>query len=100
MDEGCKSTLKVRNILEDLKMEDEQEPTPLFNDNRGAVDWSSGCNISKRLQHFNIREAAVRENVDAGDITIKHLPRKCNITNIFTKEIKIATRCFSPLHAS
>ena len=91
MDEGCKSTLKVRNVLTDLEMEDGRKPTPLFNDNRGAVDWSSGCNISKRLRHFNIREVAVRDDVEAGDITIKHLPGKCNIADIFTKEINCNT---------
>ena len=87
MDEGCKSTLKIRNLLEDLSIPEANKPTPLFNDNRGAVDWSSGCNISKRLRHFNIREVAVRDDVDAGDIVIQHLPGKCNIADLFTKEI-------------
>ena len=87
MDEGCKSTLQVRNISIDLSLPEVLKPTPLFNDNRGAVDWSSGCNISKRLRHFNIREIAVRDDVKSGDIIISHLPGKVNIADIFTKEI-------------
>ena len=87
MDEGCKSTLMIRRVLFDLGMIEALEPTPLFNDNRGAVDWSSGCNISKRLRHFNIREVAVRDDVKAGDIVIFHLPGINNIADLFTKEI-------------
>ena len=87
MDEGCKSTLMIRHVMADLKMIETSKPTPLYNDNRGAVDWSSGCNISKRLRHFNIREIAVRDDVEAGEISITHLPGKYNIADIFTKEI-------------
>lgn len=71
----------------DLQLSETSKPTPLFNDNRGAVDWSSGCNISKRLRHFNIREIAVRDDVESGTIIISHLPGIYNIADIFTKEI-------------
>ena len=62
------------------------------------MDWSSGCNISKRLRHFNIREVAVRDDVNSGDIVIKHLPKKCNIAAIFTKEINCNTLFHSHAH--
>ena len=87
MDKGCKSTLMIRNVMTDLQLDEASAPTPLFNDNRGAVDWSAGCNISKWLRHFNIREIAVRNDVECGDIVISHLPGVHNIADIFTKEI-------------
>lgn len=54
----------------DLSLPESEQPTPLFNDNRGAVDWSQGLNISKRLRHFNIREVAVRDDVQRGAIKV------------------------------
>ena len=87
MDEGCKSTLKIRNLLTNLEMPEAAQPTHLFNNNCRAVDWSSRCNISKRLRHFNIREVSVGDDFASGDIAIHHLPGKCNIADIFTKEI-------------
>ena len=87
MDEGCKSLLMVRNVLDDLQQVESKSPIPLFNDNRGAVDWSTGCSISKKLRHFNIRDVAVRNDLASGNISISHLPGKCNIADIFTKEI-------------
>ena len=63
----------IRRVLFDLGMIEFLEPTPLFNDNRGAVD--------------SIREVAVRDDVKAGDIVIFHLPGINNIADLFTKEI-------------
>ena len=54
----------------------------------GCCDWSYGVNISKRLQHFNIQEIAVRDDVQVGDITVTHLPGKVNIADLFIKEIR------------
>ena len=104
MDEGCKSALQVRNLTTDLSLPEADHPTPLFNDNRGAVDWSSGLNISKRLRHFNIREVAVRDDIRSNAITVSHLPGRENTSDIFTKEIrdndhfqKLSFRLISPL---
>ena len=69
-----------------------------FNNNRGCCDdWSYGVNISKRLWHFNIREVAVRDDVQAGDVTVTHLPGKVNIADLFTKEIRVSFRLIGPL---
>ena len=84
MDEGCKSLLMVRHVLEDLRQADANRPLSLFNDNRGAVDWSSGCSISKKLRYyFNICDIAVQDDVVSGNVSISHLPGKCNIADIY-----------------
>jgi hypothetical protein len=59
MDEGCKSIQQIRNIMHDLKLADVLQPTPLYNDNNGAVECSEGVSISKKRRHLNIRECAV-----------------------------------------
>jgi hypothetical protein len=60
----------------------------MFNDNKGAVDWSQGCSILKKLCHLNIREISVLDAQNAGYVDIKHLPGHSNVSDIFTKEHK------------
>ena len=51
-DEGTKVTQFIRHLLSDLHMPDVTLPTPLWNDNRGAVDWSHNCANKKRCGIF------------------------------------------------
>jgi hypothetical protein len=59
MDEGCKTSETLFHLMTDLGMSDIAQPISMFNDHRGAVDWSSECTVSKKLWHLNIREVAV-----------------------------------------
>jgi hypothetical protein len=88
MDEGCKTSETIFHLMTDLNMPDVTKPIPMYNDNRGAVDWSSGCTVSKKLRHLNIREVAVRDAQKAGIVSISHVPGHSNVADIFTKEHK------------
>lgn len=88
MDEGCKSTQQIRNIMGDLNLPESHLPIPLYNDNNGAVEWSEGVSISKKMRHLNIRECAVRGAQRAGEIIVKMIPGHSNIADLFTKEFK------------
>ena len=61
-------------------------PIPIFNDNKGAVDWSSTGAITKRLRHLNMREIAVRDAIRDQEIAVHHIPGKVNPANSLTKE--------------
>ena len=61
-------------------------PIPIFNDNKGAVDWSSTGAITKRLRHLNMREIAVRDAIRDQEIAVHHIPGKVNPANLLTKE--------------
>jgi hypothetical protein len=64
MDEGCKTLKNLNLLMEDLGLPDvttHSTGQPLYNDNKGAIKWTQGCNISKKLCHLNIREMAVRD---------------------------------------
>jgi hypothetical protein len=74
MDEGCKTSETLFNLMTNLGTPDVAKPLPMFNDNRGAVDWSSGCTVSKKLRHLNIREVAVGDAQKAGIVHIRHVP--------------------------
>jgi hypothetical protein len=88
MDEGCKSVQQLRNIMQDLKLADVLRPTPLYNDNNGAVEWSEGVSISKKMRHLNIRECAVRGAQQNNEIAVDTIPGHSNIADLFTKEFK------------
>jgi hypothetical protein len=70
MDEGCKTSKPLFNLITDLGMPDVAEPLSMFNNNRGAVDWLSGCTVSKKLRHLNIRKVAVQDAQKAGIVHI------------------------------
>ena len=88
MDEGCKSVQQLRNIMHDLQLPDVLRPTPLYNDNNGAVEWSEGVSISKKMRHLNIRECAVRGAQQNNEIEVDTIPGHSNIADLFTKEFK------------
>jgi hypothetical protein len=91
MDKGCKSVQQLRNIMTDLDLPEVKQPTPLFNDNNGAVEWSKGVAISKKMRHLNIHECAVRGAQQAKEIVIQMIPGHSNISDLFTKEFKSAS---------
>jgi hypothetical protein len=88
MDEGCKSVQQLRNIMQDLHLSAVLRPTPLYNDNNGAVEWSEGVSISKKMRHLNIRECAVCGAQQNQEITVDAIPGHSNIADLFTKEFK------------
>ena len=90
MDEGSKTIRLLRNIMHDLGLPDSAHPTPLYNDNRGSIDWSRGAALSKKLRHLNIREVCVRDCVRLSETTTHHIPGVFNVADIFTKEHKSA----------
>jgi hypothetical protein len=69
-----------RHVLEDLHLLDSSSPTPVYNDNRGAVDWSN-TSSTKGMRHVNIRENAVREPRLLNEISVLHVPGECNPAN-------------------
>ena len=69
-------------------MEDGFTPTPLYNDNRGCVDWTKSCTVSRKLRHVNMRNLGVRLAQKNQEIDMKHIPGKRNIADILTKEHK------------
>jgi hypothetical protein len=76
-----------RHLLSDLCLLDSSIPTNVFNDNRGAIDWSNSFS-TKGMRHVNIRENAVREARLLNEVSIQHIPVSCNPADLFTKEFK------------
>jgi len=85
-DECVKNIQMFQNILSDLNI-GPSTPTPIYNDNRGAVEWSHSFS-TKGLCHLNIRENAVQEAQQLQEVPISHISGTCNPAVIFTKEFK------------
>ena len=85
-DECVKNIKMFWHILTDLNLPP-RNPTPIYNDNCGAVEWSHLFS-TKGMRHLNICENAVREAQQFQEVTISHIPGTCNIADIFTKEFK------------
>jgi hypothetical protein len=83
-----KSVLWFRHVLGDLGLISLSHPTPVFNDNRGAVDWSKTTS-TRGLRHVNIQENVVRESIHTfHEVDVSHIAGPCNPADIFTKEFK------------
>ena len=48
-------------------------PSPLFSDNKPALDAIANSRVSPRTKHINLRFHHIRELVDHGDISVLHL---------------------------
>jgi hypothetical protein len=62
-------------------------PSPLYNDNAACIQWAHNM-TSKKIQHIELRENAVREWVQDGILTVLHIKGCVNPADIFTKEMQ------------
>jgi hypothetical protein len=61
--------------------------THLYNDNDACVKWCHNM-TTKGNRHIENRENSTREWVADGTISVSHVSGKCNIADIFTKEMR------------
>jgi len=91
IDECTKCIQHLSNILRDLNLfntfTNDGNPITIRNDNEAAVKWSHNM-TTKGLRHLQMRENAVREQVQLGLITVEHIGGKHNLADPFTKEEK------------
>jgi hypothetical protein len=90
VDECTKCLQHISNILQDLNLLHlltDNRPIPIQNDNEAAVKWSHNM-TTKGLRHIQMRENAVREQIQLGFITVEHIGGKQNLADAFTKEEK------------
>jgi hypothetical protein len=66
MDEGCKTSEMLYHLMTNLKLPDVTKIIPMFNDNKGAVNWSQGFSVLKKLRHLIIGRISVRDARNAG----------------------------------
>ena len=63
------------------------EPTPLFIDNRSAIEFTKNSNFHAQSKHIDIQHHFVWEKVDSNEIEIIHCASEENRADIFTKAL-------------
>jgi hypothetical protein len=92
---GARLTINTRNMISSLSdlghpINDTTLPTPLYNDNNACVKWCHNMTM-KGNHHIENHENSTREWVTEGTITATHVAGKCNVSDIFTKEMRDST---------
>ena len=86
MDEAVKEIVSLRHRCDDMNLPDVTTPTPLYNDNQGTVDWSTGTS-TKGMRHIYLKDCTVRDRIQVKEVDLYHIPGAINPSNIFTKEM-------------
>ena len=89
---GSRLTVNTRNMISSLSdlgypITDCQSSTPLYNDNDACVKWCHNM-TTKGNRHIETKENSTREWVANGTISVSHVSGKCNVSDIFTKEMR------------
>ena len=63
--------------------------THLFCDNDTAAGLARGENTPKATRHLSVKYHSVKERSEDGIISIKNIPSRCNISDIFTKSLPL-----------
>ena len=89
VDKCTKTLQQIANILKDLGLHKHYTDGPIIihNDNAACVQWSHNMS-TKGIRYIQIRENAVREQVQNDFIDVKHIAGRLNNSDIFTKEDK------------
>jgi hypothetical protein len=75
------------HVLSDLCLLDSTNPTNVYNDNHGSIDWPNSFS-TKGMRHVNIHENAIREAHQHIEVSILHIPGTANPVDLFIKEFK------------
>ena len=86
MDLATKEAQHLVYLMNELGVADTHQPIPLYNDNKGSVDWSGTGAITKRLRHLNMRQVAIRDAIQAREVAVYHIPGNVNPADLLTKE--------------
>ena len=85
-------TVATRNFSEGfaasgIHLKDGEGPIAVYNDNEACVKWCYNM-TSKNIRHMELKDNSVREWCNDGTIKVLHVAGKCNVSDIFTKEIR------------
>jgi hypothetical protein len=89
---GAHLTVNTRNMISSLSdlgypIDDTTLPTPLYNNNDACMKWCHNM-TTKGNSHIKNCKNSMRKWVADGTITVIHVDGKCNVSDIFTKEMQ------------
>jgi hypothetical protein len=89
---GAQLTVNTRNRIFSLSnlgypIDDTTLPTPLYNNNNACVKWCHNM-TTKGNHHIKNCKNSTRKWIADKTITVTHFSSKCNVSDIFTKEMQ------------
>jgi hypothetical protein len=89
---GSHLTINIQNMIIHLAslsypINNATMVTPLYNNNEACIKWCHNL-TTKGNRHIEHCKNVTRKWVAAGSITVTHVSRKCNPSDIFTKEMR------------
>ena len=84
--EAVRGVRHVRMLLEDMGIP-QLAPTPVWEDNVGAIAFSNGTSPFEKTKHIANRDRYCREAVREGTIVPRKIGTKVNPVNGLTKEV-------------
>ncbi len=89
---GSRLTVNMRNMISSLldlgyPIDDCKSSTPLYNNNDACIKWCHNM-TTKGNRHIKNKENSILEWVADGTISVSHVSGKCNVSDIFTKEMR------------
>ena len=96
VDQGIEGMQCLRHLMKQIGLPDIDCPTPILNDNRGAIGWiDSGCRPSKKLRHENLAELGIAEAKEHNEVSFYWIPGKASPAGTSSKEGSGTQRCCS-----
>jgi hypothetical protein len=89
---GSRLTINTCNMISHLSslgypINNATRPTILYNDNNACVKWCHNM-TTKGNRHIKNCKNSTHKWVADGPIAVKHVSGKCNVADLFTKEMK------------
>ena len=88
--QAAKQILWMYSEMEEVRYTQEK-PGILYNDNSGAVALTKNTKHNLHVKHIDIRHHFIKECVENGEISVRHVPSANNLTDLFTKALGCRT---------
>ena len=83
---AAKTARFIRSVLNELGFP-QVEPTPIYEDNKSAIDIVNSNKPTERSRHIDIRFFAIQDWKEKGDIVMRHIPGVINPADDLTKPL-------------
>ena len=85
LNEGGAEVIWLRKILTELGLQDKTKSTNIWVDNEPAIALANHKMVKHRTKHIKLKYDWIREQIEEGEITVKHKSTKENLADLFTK---------------
>ena len=83
---AAQEAIWLRHILQELDFKQEA-PTIIYEDNQSCISMSKTSGQHDRTKHIDIKHHFIREQVEAGALTLAWVPTETMIADILTKPL-------------